>query len=374
MGTKLTHEEFAKRLYKLNPNLEILTEYTLSNNPMVVRCKVCNDTMAKPASQMLAYSKCTNCDPRGSRKKVDEQEFLKRLSPKYDMVDEYIDYSTKIRFKCKQCGNIITKSPCFMIHHDGCKYCYYMRRKELVYTDEEFKKMVYEKNKNIKILGTYAGSQSDIKCECLIDGHIWETKASRLHHGVGCPRCGGSLKKTNQEFLEEMEIINSDIEILGEYTSNKTKLKVRCKLDDNVWEQSPNHLLRGIGCPVCANTKRSKGEEKIKKFLEENEISYTHQKWIKECHDKLTLPFDFCVYDDNGSTKFLIEYDGIGHFKPIRYSYNQSENDAKIVYEGIVRRDHIKNEYCKMSGTRLVRMPYFDFKNIETILSKELDK
>jgi len=35
--------------------------------------------------------------------------------------------------------------------------------------------------------------------------------------------------------------------------------------------------------------------------------------------------------------------------------------------------DKLKNEYCKKHNIKLVRISYKDFKNIEAILTKELD-
>ena len=36
------------------------------------------------------------------------------------------------------------------------------------------------------------------------------------------------------------------------------------------------------------------------------------------------------------------------------------------------RNDNIKNQYCKDNNIKLVRIPYWEFDNIENILEKEL--
>ena len=38
-----------------------------------------------------------------------------------------------------------------------------------------------------------------------------------------------SKRKTNDEFLKELSIINSNIDILDEYTTNNTRIKCKCK-------------------------------------------------------------------------------------------------------------------------------------------------
>ena len=60
-------------------------------------------------------------------------------------------------------------------------------------------------------------------------------------------------RKTHEEFVEEMKVINPDIEIIGEYITNRTPIKCICKKDGHEWSPIPTHLLKGGGCPVCAN-------------------------------------------------------------------------------------------------------------------------
>jgi len=45
------------------------------------------------------------------------------------------------------------------------------------------------------------------------------------------------------------------------------------------------------------------------------DIEYIKQKRFEKCRNKLPLPFDFYLPNEN----ICIEYDGIQHFKPIDY-------------------------------------------------------
>ena len=69
-----------------------------------------------------------------------------------------------------------------------------------------------------------------------------------------------SKRKTHSEFIEEMNEINKDIEILGQYINNATKLKARCKIDNYVWDVRPTQLLRGGKCPQCNKKKQTKAQ------------------------------------------------------------------------------------------------------------------
>lgn len=66
------------------------------------------------------------------------------------------------------------------------------------------------------------------------------------------------------------------------------------------------------------------------------------------------LRFDFAVFDDNNQLEFLIEYQGIQHYKP------------KSIYGGLsgLRKqqyyDMQKREYCKKHNIKLILIPYWD--------------
>ena len=121
-------------------------------------------------------------------------------------------------------------------------------------THEEFIRDFYEKNKNaenIEILGEYKGNKTKIKCKCKIDGYEWEVIPNGLLNNHGCPKCYGNIKKTTEEFKQEIKEVNENIEVLGEYVNNKTKIKCKCKIDGYEFEMRPNNLLSGQGCPKC---------------------------------------------------------------------------------------------------------------------------
>jgi len=65
-------------------------------------------------------------------------------------------------------------------------------------------------------------------------------------------------------------------------------------------------LRQGLTLSCGAHNNISKGNEKIKKILQEENISFEIEKKFETCKSKACLPFDF--YVDN---KYLIEYDGI---------------------------------------------------------------
>jgi hypothetical protein len=112
----------------------------------------------------------------------------------------------------------------------------------------------------------------------------------------------------------------------------------------------------------------SKGESAIARHLIENHINYDPQYHFEDCVDVGLLRFDFGILDDDDKLLFLCEYDGQQHFEPVIFG-NFSYDVAIQKYNDLVRRDKIKNEYCNNNNIALLRIPYWEYDNIETILS-----
>ena len=77
-------------------------------------------------------------------------------------------------------------------------------------------------------------------------------------------------KKTHDEFIEEIGIINPDIEIIGKYEGNKKHIGVICKRCGNQYDSTPNNLLSGKRCKICANIDNGKNKRKTNiQFIKE---------------------------------------------------------------------------------------------------------
>lgn len=125
------------------------------------------------------------------------------------------------------------------------------------------------------------------------------------------------------------------------------------------------------GCPYCFDTKKfvfSKGEKAVEKVLQELNIAYLSQYTFSNCRDKNMLPFDFYLTDLNK----CIEYDGQHHYYPVTFN-GVSKEQAEINHKLTIKHDKIKNEYCKNNNIELLRIPYYDFKDIEVIVSDFLN-
>ena len=111
-----------------------------------------------------------------------------------------------------------------------------------------------------------------------------------------------------------------------------------------------------------------KGEEKISELLMLNKVDFKEQYSFKDCKYKGNLKFDFYL----PSLNVCIEYDGEAHFEPVNFG-GKSEEELKAIFKEGLKRDEIKNEYCKKNNIKLIRIPYWEFENIETIIKNILN-
>lgn len=124
-------------------------------------------------------------------------------------------------------------------------------------THEQFIDELSKINSNIKILGEYINTNTKISCKCLIDDYEWYTTPHLLLGKVGCPKCGGTMKKSSTDFIKELYKINPNIKLLTDYINSKSTLTCECLIDSHIWNSLPQNLLKGHGCPKCSSKKTS---------------------------------------------------------------------------------------------------------------------
>lgn len=266
------------------------------------------------------------------------------------------------------------------------------------------------------------------KGERIVDQHnfLYKTKT------CGCAH----LKKTLEEF-KLTPGISSEVEVIGEYVNNSTKIKCQCRVCSNIWEATPNKLQQGRGCPVCKWEKISKKliisqeeyESKVSQIDPTIEIISEYQGGKKpirfyckicgrissspankvmigesSCHycnsskgerriilflEENSIPYERekrmeeCRYRRSLSFDFYleqynlcIEYQGEQHYRPVDFSYTptqEGKEKALKVFKQNQERDEIKREFCRSKGIKLLEISYKKLNKIEQILKNELN-
>ena len=144
-------------------------------------------------------------------------------------------------------------------------------------TQKEFIEEMKERQPNIEVLSEYENSRSKIKYKCMICEHENSRRSDALLER-GCHICNGYTKTTKQ-FIEELNKINPNIEVIGEYTGAREPILVRCKIDGYEWSPQASSLVckdkkrnKYVGCPKCGeksrNEKISHTYEYVKEYVE----------------------------------------------------------------------------------------------------------
>lgn len=383
MARRLTYKEVKEFVEGKEGNgCKLLSdEYINNSTKMLFQCKCGNEFETRFAN--FEYNNKRQCNECGKRIRVKKRRLTYEEVKHYIEVEsgsgckllskEYTNNCTPLKIKCK-CGNEFKVN--FSKFKDNKKqYCnicgYNIRTKKLRHSYSDIKNE-FEKRGYILVSKEYKSLNEQLKyiCPKHKDKGILTIWGTNLLKGHGCVYCGAEsageiLKKTNEEFISEMEEKYGDeYIILGEYINAKTKIKVKHNICGHEWSVTPANLLRGYGCPKCAS---SKGEKTIGEYLQSNNIDFISEYSFIDCRNELPLPFDFYLPDSNT----LIEYDGKQHYEPVNFG-GCSDDVALINHKRTKKHDNIKNTYCKSNNIKLVRIPYWDFDNIEQILDEVL--
>lgn len=254
----------------------------------------------------------------------------------------------------------------FKTYTYGCSYCSGRGK-----TNVDIIPLI--KNKDVELISEYVGNEKSIDCRCRKCGYKWTTLPKVLiTNGSGCPKCGRekatkSETKTKDQFIEDLEKVNPNIEVIGEYINTHTKIECKCRIDGTVWFAYPANLLNNsAGCPYCTI---SISERMLLDILKKMKINFIPQHTIKDCKHILNLKFDAFDIDNN----IAFEYNGEQHYYPIDFA-GKGKEWAEQEFAKTIVRDNAKIEYCKNNNIPIVIIPYWERNNMETYIINELNK
>lgn len=142
-------------------------------------------------------------------------------------------------------------------------------------TNEEFLEKLERKNRKYKPLDEYKGSNIKICFMCDIHGEFL-ARPNDILNGQGCPKCGGTQKLTNEEFIAKANVVHNSFFSYDKciYTNSNEKVTITCPIHGD-FEQKANNHLNGQGCPKCKYehiihkiTKQDKKETSTKKLTD----------------------------------------------------------------------------------------------------------
>lgn len=350
--------------------------------------------------------------PRGGIRKTHsqfQQEFCERAGDEYTLLSKYIDYITKVEVIHNKCGYKYMVTPshfltgtrcpsCFgknrktteqykkevydifgneyeilseyvnaktkvTVKHNLCNYVYEVAPFSILkghgcqrcfgsmkYTNDEFIEKVFELVGNeYSVLSSYNGWDGKVRFKHNSCGHEYEAGAGKFLFGRRCPSCAGNIQKTNEQFIKQLkELVGEEYTLVSKYISAKERVRIKHNCCFHTYEVTPDNFLRGRRCRYCSNM--SESEKIIYDFLTVNNIDFEIEYSFDDLVSTTHLRFDFMI-KISANDFLLVEYDGKQHFTGWG-----NEDELTSLRE----RDQMKDKYCEEKGYKLIRIPYWE--------------
>lgn len=353
------------------------TEYKSVSSKLTFVCTNCGENFERTFDKLMRSKSttCSNCGKRKAKNTLKYEEVKQYIEIDSNsncklLQDYYISAKDKLKLKCS-CGNVFytTLNKFKSLNKRQCNDCgkkIRIMNKKLKISD--VKNMVKEIGYTfIKFVDdpSTLDSKTKFQIRCKND-HEYTTTYNNIQQGKRCGLCRGRNKTTEMFKAEVYEKTNGEYELLSEYTDSSTYVIIHHHTCGNDYKVKPNNFISGHRCPHC---NFSKGEKQIETYLMTHNVTNITQYRFDDCRNVLPLPFDFAIFKNN-ELVLLIEYDGKQHFEPVNYG-RLSDEDTLENFKYIQHNDNIKNTYCKENNISLLRIPYWEFDNIEQILHKE---
>lgn len=211
-----------------------------------------------------------------------------------------------------------------------------------------------------------------VRCKCEKCGEIKEVNIYNIlnNRSKDCG-CGRKEKLSNTKRIHTVDSLSKQkfgkLTVIDEYGKDThNKILYRCKCDCG------NEVVVLGRCLLSGHTEscgcvHSKWNSKINQIVKELGFDTICEKCIMLSNEEIKW-FRFDVFVP--TLNLAIEYDGEGHFIPIEWS----KGNGEVLLEQTKKRDKIKNEYCKKHHIHLLRIPYTERNNIETLIKNEINK
>lgn len=235
-----------------------------------------------------------------------------------------------------------------------CKKCDYESRNKNMWTKEQV--IDFYKSNGLTVININNWHTVD-KPIAVVDEKGFKYMSSITTLKQSGNKSSFKFNKLNPYSLENIKLYcklyRPDYEIISqEYTDIKS---------DYIWQYNGNLLPEtankqftliadsfihgGCGHPYFGT---SNGNKIFEDELIKHNIKYKREKTFKGCKDKQLLQFDFYLNKLNE----VVEIDGLQHKMVIDFF------GGKEGYKDRVRKDNIKNKYCKNNGIKITRIPY----------------
>lgn len=131
------------------------------------------------------------------------------------------------------------------------------------------------------------------------------------------------------------------------HTNGKRSRIYNCLCDCGNYCQIQHQYL-AFGDTTSCGCIRSRGEFQIEQLLKEHNINFQREYSFENLKDKLSLRFDFAIFNDKNELLGLIEYQGEQHYCKSNGFYS----------EDLIKHDKMKIDFCNKNNIKLKHIIY----------------
>ncbi len=274
--------------------------------------------------------------------------------------DKYVNNQTPMSYRC-ECGNESKIKLGHLMDGHRCMKCSSSEK----YTTE-FMKNFFSERGCVLLEDEYksAWTKMNYRCSC---GNESVTTFTTFKKSLCCPKC--SYHKAAEESRFSFEFVRKTFEdggcvlLADEYNNTKERLPYICECgNESVIDFS--NFRNGVRCRSC---NQSHGERNIKNILNEIGFNFVPEVRFDECKNKRLLRFDFLVETNNGN-QFLVEFQGMQHYQPVRWSNSMTDEKMSHIHECTKNNDKIKANWAAKEKIPLLIIPYWQMGEIKTLI------
>lgn len=124
----ISHQEFIGRVYKINPQIQILSIYQGGAKPITFCCDCGKTYTFSQARALLMGQRCGYCKIRRVKESQlkSNEKFIEELAhkcPSIEPLESYKGSHYKIKYRCRNCGFEHQASPTNLLSNFGCPNC-----------------------------------------------------------------------------------------------------------------------------------------------------------------------------------------------------------------------------------------------------------
>lgn len=276
--------------------------------------------------------------------------FINRIAEKrpgheeYELVSDYVNAHTKVRFIHKVCGDEIEITPNSFMNGRGCIKCgrKRARQKQIKSLEEVYQKIP----SSLVLMDAFVSVVKPNQFKCKDCGSEFKATIHDLERQTMCSYCKGTNRETTDTFSTYVHNeTNGEYELVGEYTVANSYVVLKHVTCGNIYKVTPHNFKHGKRCAKC---KSSTGERFVRSALEDMGVQFEEQKKFSDLILERHLSYDFFIPDRN----ILIEYQGLQHYESREFF--GGDDSLKLQR----RRDNIKRQYANKNGYTLIEIPY----------------